>query len=209
MPQQALTGSSWPGRMLFLVMVAAAGGITWFGMGMRDSLPPAEPAGEVATLAMLPEQPSPIAQTEQSGVRSGLPTRLVIGAASIDAPVRGVGVVVRDGRPAWETAWAAVGHHIDSSLPGQPGNAVFTGHVSVANRGDVPYFAALDTIQAGDIVEVFSGANVYRYRVDEIRTVEPDEIRVLRSDHRSRLTLITCTHDLRHRLVVGASLVES
>lgn len=208
MKEQARTASTWTGRLLFVLMVGAAGCITWYGMGMRDG-DAAMPPGVPMTLAMLPGEPSPLTQAPADGATTGLPTRLVVGAASIDAPVQGVGVVLRRGQAEWDTAWAAVGHHIDSALPGQPGNVVFTGHVSVANHSHVPYFANLDTVQVGDVVEVFSGAAVFQYRVDEIVEVDPDDVRVLRSDHRSRVTLITCTRDLKHRLVVSASLVKA
>src|SRR5690606_807280 len=108
-----------------------------------------------------------------AGTRAGLPTRLVVATAGVDAPIEGVGVVVRDGAPAWDTAWMGVGHHIDSAMPGQPGNVIITGHVSVADHHFVPYFADLDHVKAGDIVEVYSGLAKYRYRVEQVAQVEP------------------------------------
>lgn len=139
---------------------------------------------------------------------SGLPTRVRIASAGIDTAVEEVGVVRRDGRAVWETAWRAVGHHIDSSLPGNPANVVLTGHVSVASQANLKVFANLATVRVGDIVEVYSGNRVHRYEVTEMREVEPDALDVFGGDHRSLLTLISCTTDLERRLVVVGALVS-
>lgn len=201
-------GTNWFSRVLFVLMVGSAGCITWYGL-----------APERPDLPASVDHPAPMTRlaTEGQGADSvalhapgsGLPTRVIVATAGIDAPIKGVGVVLRDGKAEWDTAQNAVGHHIDSALPGQPGNVVLTGHVSVANRADTPYFAGLDRVAIGDIVEVLSGMAAYRYRVDEITQVDPDEVGVLRSDHRSRLTMITCTRDLDRRLVVVATLVST
>ncbi|MGE5594617.1 MAG: sortase, partial [Hyphomicrobiales bacterium] len=99
------------------------------------------------------------------------------------------------------------GHHLDSARPGQPGNMVLTGHVSVADPDNLAVFSTLDNVQPGDVVDVYAGERLYQYRVTDIRVVSPNATRLLRSDHRSLVTLITCTHDLRHRLVVTGELI--
>ena len=137
----------------------------------------------------------------------GLPTRVVVAKAGIDALISEVGVVQEGGRAVWETAWRSVGHHIDSSMPGQPGNMVLTGHVSVADRGNLAVFSRLDSVQPGDVVEVFSGDQVYRYAVSKVSVVASSAINLLRSTESSTVTLITCTRDLKSRLVVVATLV--
>jgi len=114
--------------------------------------------------------------------------------------------VIEDGEPRWETAWHAAGHHVDSAMPGQPGNMVITGHVSVADRRNVPVFATLDRVREGDAIVVYAGAAAYRYVVESIAVVDPGATEVLRSDARATVTLITCTRDLRHRLVVTGRL---
>jgi sortase A len=135
-----------------------------------------------------------------------LPTRLVIPSVGIDTQVEEVGIVRLGGEPQWETSWRAAGHLITSALPGQPGNVVFAGHVSVADPRNVAVFAELDRVQPGDVVEVHAGAAVYRYRVTEMLVVKPNEIWVLRSQPTPTITLITCTKDLRARLVVRGEL---
>lgn len=184
-------------------MVLAAGVIAWLG-GRGDQ--PVQTGAEAS--ATLPGRAA--AQEAQVAYRSvshgGLPTRIVIPSAGIDAPVVEVGVVVEDGEARWETAWHAAGHHIDSAMPGQPGNMVITGHVSVADRRNAPVFATLDRVREGDAIVVYAGSAAYRYVVESIQVVDPEATEVLRSDARATVTLITCTRDLRHRLVVTGRL---
>ena len=136
-----------------------------------------------------------------------LPTRLVVTAAGIDVPIREVGAFrTESGALTWETAWDAAGHHLDSARPGQPGNMVISGHVSVANPSDVAVFATLDSVAEGDVIEVYAGETVFRYVITDIRVVGLYDVDVLRSDHRARITLITCTPDLEGRLVVRGEL---
>lgn len=184
-------------------MVLGAGLIAWFGGA--PGVPSAPDGGPTATLpGRAAERPVAAFRTVSSG---GLPTRLVIPAAGIDVPVTEVGVVVEAGVARWETAWRAAGHHVDSATPGQPGNMVISGHVSVADPRNVAVFATLDRVRAGDVVEVYAGERGYRYVVETVVVVDPDATEVLRSDASAVVTLITCTRDLRHRLVVTGRLV--
>jgi sortase A len=156
--------------------------------------------------------PAPVASAENAangGFAAGLPTRIVAASAGIDTLISEVGVVSTDEGTHWETAWRSAGHHIDSARPGQPGNVVITGHVSVANGENLAVFSTLDQLQPGDVVELYAGDEVYRYAIRSIATVPPAATHVLRSNARSRLTLITCTPDLEKRLVVVGELVES
>ncbi|MCK9518529.1 MAG: sortase [Dehalococcoidia bacterium] len=199
---------TWP-NALSVGMVAAAGVVTWYGVTATELLPrDAEPTAE-ETITLAAEPPPPVVVEPPIGrVAEGrLPTRVVIPSAGIDSAVTEVGVVLEDGRPVWETAWRSAGHHLNSALPGQPGNVVLTGHVSVADSRNIPVFANLDGVAEGDVVEVHAGEHVHRYEVVSVQVVEADETRVLRSDHRSLLTLITCTPDLKHRLVVTGQLI--
>lgn len=195
-----------PSSVLATACVVAAGAIAWFGMANTGS---STPPVESVTLAGNPrDQGAAGAVAYPSISRGGLPSRIVIPAAHVDAPVTEVGVVVEDGVPRWETAWRAAGHHIDSALPGQPGNMVITGHVSVADRRNLAVFASLDAVAPGDAIEVYSGASRYSYIVRDVLVVDPDAVHVLRSDSAATVTLITCTRDLEHRLVVVGVLAD-
>ncbi len=189
-------------------LVGAAGAFAWFGMsGGVPQLPRGGTDAEQVTL------PAPVPVVEEETVygtvsTGGLPTRIVVPGAGVDASIVEVGVVLREGEAVWETAWHAAGHHMDSALPGQPGNMVISGHVSVANRNNLAVFRDLNSVVEGDVVEVYSGDDLYRYTVSRVFTVSPAEVGLLRSTAGSTVTLITCTKDLKHRLVVIGTLTD-
>jgi len=146
---------------------------------------------------------TPVTDVRGARVSAGfLPTRLVIPALDLDEPVLEVGIVERAGSLEWETVRNAVGHHIDSARPGQPGNMVLTGHVAVASAGDRAVFRSLAELQVGQELEVFAGEERHRYVVEDMKIVASDEVNVLRSDIATELTLVTCTPDLIDRLIV-------
>lgn len=193
-------GSTW----VAAAFVAAAGAIAWFA---PDLLPQRQPPAAQTVTVAAPARPAakPVAASAPLPT-GGLPTRVVVPSAKVDAPIAEVGVVMENGKATWETAWQAVGHHLDSALPGQPGNVVLTGHVSVADRRNLAAFAKLDGVKTGDSIDVYSGEAVYHYRVDNIAVVTPDAVNILKSGQASTVTLITCTHDLKNRLVITGTL---
>jgi sortase A len=194
------SASTW----IAVAFVLGAGAVAWYGSNLHGAGTHG-PAGPTETLAGRPGAAATVlAQNLPIG---GLPTRLVVANAGIDAPIAEVGVVEDGGRPAWEVAWQQVGHHYDSSLPGQPGNMVLTGHVSVADSSNKAWFKKLDKVGVGDDLDVYSGDRVYHYTVSKVSVVSPDAVNILRSDAGATVTLITCTHDLKNRLVVVGTLV--
>lgn len=86
---------------------------------------------------------------------------------------------------------------------GSDGNTVIAGHRDLA-------FRALRHIQTGDVVRLQSAdAKSYAYRVEDTRIVNPDDVSVLASDGRPKLTMITCypfhyTGDAPKRFIVDA-----
>jgi len=200
-PPRKLSGST----LVAGLCVLGAAAIAWFGgvaQGQRSA------GGAPVTLAAAPPEESSVQRTYPTISSAGLPTRIVIPSASIDAPIAEVGVVMEKGRAIWETAWRAAGHHIDSAMPGQPGNVVITGHVSVADPSNVAVFANLQTVAAGDTIELHSGDAVYTYAVERAVVVSPGSVQFLRSDSSATVTLITCTPDLKNRLVVIGRLAD-
>jgi len=192
-----------PSTIVAASFVAAAGLIAWYGTAAGSGSGP--DSAESITLAAS-ERPA-AEESYRTISRGGLPTRIVVQSAGVDADIDEVGVVLERGRPTWETAWQAAGHHFDSALPGQPGNMVISGHVSVADRGNLAVFQELDQVAEGDVVEVYSGDEVYRYAVSKVMVVSPTAVKLLRSDSTATVTLITCTEDLKNRLVVVGTLV--
>jgi sortase A len=205
----ARTGILAPSNIITGMLVGGAGLVAWFGMTGSG---PATHFLETGTMTSAGEAPAgtaePVAMAPAQSLAGKLPTRLVAPSAGIDTAVTEVGLVRRDGVTSWETAWRSAGHHLNSARPGQPGNVVITGHVSVVDEGSTAVFATLDRLQPGDIVEVHAGDEVYRYAIRSLDIVSPAAVHVLRSNAQSRLTLITCTPDLEHRLVVTGELVK-
>lgn len=205
MSRLATTGSrSW---LVAAGLVVVAGGVAWFGMSNAGSAAPAPHAPAVVETVAAVVAEDELAPAPQPKLEGALPTRLVVQRAGVDTSISEVGVAKEGGALIWEVAWHAVGHHMDSARPGQPGNMVLTGHVSVADRRNLAAFAGLNRVAAGDIVEVYSGDSVYKYSVSKVSVVAPSSVKLLRGDHNSTVTLITCTADLKNRLVVTATLL--
>jgi LPXTG-site transpeptidase (sortase) family protein len=98
------------------------------------------------------------------------------------------------------------GHMPSTPLPGQPGNAVISGHRTTYGAP----FHEFDELAAGDTIEVETGLGVHVYEVRETIIVRPTEIWVTEPREGAWLTLTTChpRFSSRRRLVVFAELVE-
>lgn len=134
-------------------------------------------------------------------------TRLRVESLGIDAEVRPVGVVFRDGALRYDVPRVEAGQYAGTGEPGRPGNVVIGGHVST--RGAPGVFRTLPAIALGEVVEVFQGEQVYRYEVRSIRTVSPDDVSVMAATSDETLTLITCyaDDDYSSRVIVVAKLI--
>jgi len=98
------------------------------------------------------------------------------------------------------------GHIPHTALPGQPGNAVISGH---RTTNGAPFFD-LDLLEPGDIIEVESLTGTHTYRVVESRIVPPTGVWVTTQWDGAWLTLTTCTprYSAAERLIVFAELIE-
>lgn len=98
------------------------------------------------------------------------------------------------------------GHMGDTPLPGQPGNAVISGHRTTYGRP----FVDFDLLEPGDRIEIVSAAGAHAYQVREILIVEPTDVWVTDPRPGAWLTLTTChpKFSARQRLVVWAEMVE-
>jgi LPXTG-site transpeptidase (sortase) family protein len=145
-----------------------------------------------------------------------LPTRLVIPAIDVDAPVltTSLSAAEPDGKtpPLWDVpATYAAGWHETSAPLGGGSNTVFNGHNTM--NGEV--FRNLYRLRAGDEILVYSRDIPYTYAVSEtvilLEAGQPLEARlenaryILPTDE-ERLTLVTCHPygSLRYRLIVIA-----
>jgi sortase A len=91
-------------------------------------------------------------------------------------------------------------------LPGQPGNAVISGHRTTYGR---PFFD-LDQLVAGDTIGVETALGMNIYAIREIIVVAPTDVWVTDPINGAWLTLTTCNpkFSAAERLVVQAELVD-
>lgn len=124
--------------------------------------------------------------------------KIVIPAAEVDdVLVEGVGR---------ETLKKGPGHMPWTPLPGQPGNAVVSGHRTTYGA---PFFY-LDRVDVGDEISVETTIGVHTYLVREVLIVEPTDVWVTEPRTGAWLTLTTCTprYSASQRLVIVAELVS-
>jgi LPXTG-site transpeptidase (sortase) family protein len=135
-------------------------------------------------------------------------TRLLIPKLSIDTPLVEAPIVGN----TWDVTRFTdeVAHLEGTAFPGTFGNTVVAGHVTNV-RGDGP-FIHLNELQSGDAV-LFSGDGAqYRYVVQFVRYVQPDEVAYAMPTEDNVVTLITCTgwdetaKVYTQRLIVRAAL---
>jgi len=98
------------------------------------------------------------------------------------------------------------GHMPHTALPGQPGNAVISGH---RTTNGAPFFD-LDLLEPGDIIEVETLTGMHTYSFIESRIVPPTGIWVTTQWEGAWLTLTTCTpkYSAADRLIIFAELID-
>jgi len=152
------------------------------------------------------EQAAPIAQPTPEPARLFIP-RLAVEAEVIEAPF-----VARQ----WDISQlrGEVAHLAGTAYPGDPGNAVLAGHITIPGAGWGP-FQELNTLAEGDRVFIERGGRRFVYEVFDNQVVPPDAVRVVFPTEDDRLTLITCTgwdeglDTYSARIVVVARLTQS
>lgn len=97
------------------------------------------------------------------------------------------------------------GHMPDTAMPGQPGNAVISGHRTTYGA---PFHNLAQTTK-GDLITVTTTSGSHVYQIVEKRVVQPNETWVTGQWEGSWLTLTTChpKYSSRERLIVFARLV--
>jgi LPXTG-site transpeptidase (sortase) family protein len=140
------------------------------------------------------------------------PWRMVIPSIGLESQVEAVGFRERGGQLEWGTSEWAVAYHKGTALPGEIGNAVFSGHNASRGTG---VFRALYRATVGDQITLYVGEVALEYQIVERHVMRellagaemrrqnatwagpfPDE----------RITLVTChpTWTNTHRLVIVA-----
>ena len=224
----ARTGSTRSGRKsawLALTIVALTAGFVFAGTGL-EAEPPVEAretAAEAAAVRIALDmplfqpapqrarveayQPQPLLSDGEELQLAGEATRVRIASVGIDAEVRPVGYVFRQGELQYGVPRLGAGHYSGTVAPGDAGNAVIAGHVS--SRSGPAVFRELPNVRIGEIVEVFRGGQIYRYSITEIRVVAADATAVMAQTQDATLTLITCSpgQNFQKRFVVVGKLI--
>jgi sortase A len=102
----------------------------------------------------------------------------------MDIPRLGVSVAVLQGTKSRMLRLGA-GHIEGTPLPGQPGNIGIAGHRDT-------FFRELKDVRENDEIDLQTATGRFRYEVDWVKVVAPDDNGVLASSTESSLTLVTC-----------------
>jgi len=154
-----------------------------------------------------PQNPAPTSSTQPVGAVRYLEPTPEEGVAfgRMEIPVIDLDWVIFEGVDR-TTLKKGPGHMPWTPLPGQPGNAVISGHRTTYGA---PFFK-LDEVSIGDeiIVETVLGRHVYEVR--KILIVKPTDVWVTDPKRGAWLTLTTCTprYSARDRLIIQAELVD-
>ena len=205
---------------------------TGTALGVADAVPGTAPMEQHATEAGVSDQTSgvwpnsvrletpEVLPPNAQPAEDRTPTRLVIPAIGLDAPVDPVGwhVETDNGRPAnvWDAPDYFAAGWLKTSAPlGMPGNTVLDGHNNI--EGQV--FRSLANIQIGDTITVYTTSQGHVYRVSQkliLKEIgQPLEVRLANAQYISpmadeRLTLVTCWPPTgnSHRLIIVAQPVS-
>ena len=119
----------------------------------------------------------------ESQPRPALKTGDVLGR--VDIPRLGISVAVLQGTSS-RTLRLGAGHIEGTPLPGENGNSGIAGHRDT-------FFRELKDIRKNDEIRLQTPDGLFRYEVDWVKVVEPNDSTVLQpSTQESTLTLVTC-----------------
>jgi sortase A len=102
----------------------------------------------------------------------------------LDIPRLRLSVAVLQGTSS-RTLRLGAGHIEGTPLPGKAGNSAIAGHRDT-------FFRVLKDIRGHDEIQFQTATGLFRYQVDWVKVVEPNDTTVLAPSTRSELTLVTC-----------------
>jgi sortase A len=175
----------------------------------------AETLGQQLSPPVPPAATAPDGPSRSSSRENGGRSEAVLVEEGVKAPGEPVGritistigvahVVVEGVNP--ENLRQGPGHMPWTPLPGQPGNAVISGHRTTYGA---PFFD-LDLVEIGDEIVVETAIGTHVYTVRDVFVVEPTDVWVTDPRPGAWLTLTTCTprYSAAQRLIVAAELTE-
>lgn len=134
---------------------------------------------------MLSVQRASIETTGQPLPRPSVPAAAMAGLIGrIEIPRLHFSAIVAEGIGK-TTLRHAVGHIPGTPLPGELGNVGLAGHRDT-------FFRALKDLKTGDEIQLSTPGGNFRFVVESLLIVEPDNVRVLAPSSENVLTLVTC-----------------
>ncbi|MGA2589115.1 MAG: class D sortase [Bryobacteraceae bacterium] len=130
---------------------------------------------------------APIGDVVRASRKSGSSPKLLSPTALIgrlSVPRLHLSAMVREGIDR-RTLRLAIGHIPATALPGQAGN------VGVAGHRDT-FFRGLRDLRTGDEIQFSTLSGDFKYEVESLTVVEPDDVGVLAPSSDNVLTLVTC-----------------
>jgi sortase A len=124
------------------------------------------------------EKEHTVAQPPKAAVKAGD----VLGR--MDIPRLGVSVAVLQGTNS-RMLRRGVGHIAGTPLPGEAGNSGIAGHRDT-------FFRELKDVRKDDEIDFQTATGLFRYQVDWVKVVAPDDLSVLTPSSEAALTLVTC-----------------
>lgn len=137
-------------------------------------------------------------------------TRLIIPELDIDTSLTEAPMLAE----SWDVSgfFKEIAHLEGTAYPGTSGNAVLAGHVRTTD-GIGPFYFLRD-LQPGNMIIARGDGIEYRYQVEWVKIVEPDDDTVLAASTEPVLTLVSCTNwdsaswSYLDRLVVRAKFFD-
>jgi len=173
-PAQTQGFVRWSRRLLFAVGIVS---LAYVGFTLLDaSLYQASAIRSLESQIQVEKEPKLI-QTK-AAVKEGD----VLGRMNI--PRLGLSVAVLQGT-RWRMLRRGAGHIEGTPLPGEPGNSGIAGHRDT-------FFRDLENIRQKDEIQLQTATGLFRYEVDWVKIVAPDDLSVLAPSTESALTLVTC-----------------
>jgi LPXTG-site transpeptidase (sortase) family protein len=160
----------------------------------------------------IPIAVNPAADTERPGLHANL---LPLVAEEPPAPTEALGRIVI---PSIGVDWMLVegvtpdalangpGHMPGTAMPGQPANAVISGHRTTYGA---PFFN-IDAVQPGDTIEITTLIGTHTYEVVQQLIVAPTDVWVTNQVDGAWLTLTAChpRYSARERIIIFARLID-
>ncbi len=138
-----------------------------------------------------PEQAPLAADAAPPADSAPIPVRLQIPTLAVDIPVIEAPIVGHQ----WDISRlrGEAAHLAGTAEPGETGNIVLAGHITVPGAGWGP-FHELETLKPGDMVFIEHGQESRGYEVTDTMFVSPTSVEVTYPTDDERLTLITCSN---------------